>query len=152
MEKIKRFIKEFGISILSLAIPLSAGAFAPTGGTGSGGTVGAQPQLPTGTNVPYASGFVSTQSVLNFGCTVFSWMFYGLIVLAVVFVVVGAYKYLTSSGEAEKVKSANNTLMYAAIAVAVALLAKAIPSIVASFLGAGSSSGGGFGGGGFLAC
>jgi hypothetical protein len=138
MKRIIRFGKEFGLSILSLGLPFLAAA--------QTSNPGAQPTLPTG-STPFASGIVSAQGVLNFVCTIFSWMFYFLIVLAIVFVVIAAYKYLFSGGSPEKTKGAQNALLYAAIAVAVALLAKGIPSIVASFLGASNSSGGGF-----LAC
>lgn len=118
-------IKKVGILAGALFLPLIAQAQAtPAAAQGA-------------TSVP-ATPFNTVSSVLNFVCTIFGWMFYFLIALAVVFVVVAAFKYLTSSGNAEGVKSANSTLLYAAIAVAVALLAKGIPLIVADFLGAGS--------------
>ena len=71
-------------------------------------------------------------TILN---TVINWLFGLLIILAVIFVLVAAFKYLTSGGDPEKVKSANHSLIYAAVAVAVAILAKGIPYLVASFLG-----------------
>ena len=83
-----------------------------------------------------------------------NWIFSILIILAVVFVLVGAYKYLFAAGESEKVKSANKTLMYAAIAIAVALLAWSVPAIVKVILNidedivANCGNGGGPGGGG----
>ncbi len=81
---------------------------------------------------------MSLQSILNDLCIVFAWMFYFLIVVAVIMVVVAAFKYLTAGGDPEKVKSAGATLMYAAVAIGVALLAKAVPLIVGNFLGAGT--------------
>ncbi len=68
-------------------------------------------------------------------CPVLGWVFVLLILLAVVFVIVSAFRYLTAAGDPEKVKKANYTLLYAAIAVAVAILAKAVPLIVASLVG-----------------
>jgi len=76
----------------------------------------------------------SLQDVLQSVCVVFGWLFVFLIAFAIVFGVLAAYGYLTSSGEPEKVKQAGNRLLYAAIAVGVALLARAIPLIVANFL------------------
>ena len=64
------------------------------------------------------------------------WAFYFLIVLAVIFVIVAAFKYLTAAGDPEKVKAAGATLLYAAVAIGVALLAKAVPLVVGSFVGA----------------
>jgi hypothetical protein len=133
-----RFLKTTGVSVIALALPL----FAMAAGTP------AQPGPATGaTGVPTA-GISSVQTALNFMCTIFGWAFYFLIALAVIFGVIAAFKYLTSSGEAEKVKSAGRTLLYMAIAVAVALLAKGIPLIMADFLGAGSSNIGACGAGG----
>ncbi len=124
MKKAVNFVKEFGVSILLLGLPVLASAqvIPPAG-----------PAVPS--NVPQGQ-IQSLQDVLNTVCIVFSWMFYFLIALAVVFIIVAAFKYLTAGGDAEKVKGAGQTLLYAAIAVGVALLARAIPLIVASFLGA----------------
>jgi formate-dependent nitrite reductase membrane component NrfD len=59
-------------------------------------------------------------------------MFTFLIVLAIVFVLVAAFKYLTAAGDPEKVKSASHTLIYAAVAVVIAILAKGVPLIIGS--------------------
>ena len=131
MKKIIGQTKGLWVSLLAFGLPVLASAQAT-------------PSLPTNGNVPYAP-ITKAQNLLMFMCTIFSWLFYFLVVLAVLFIVIGAYRYLTSADNSEKVKGATNTLLYAAIAVAVALLAKAIPSIVADFLGATTS-------GGFLAC
>ncbi len=67
-------------------------------------------------------------------CTLVGYAFALLIVLAVIFVIYAAFLYLTAAGDPEKVKKANSTILYAAIAVAVALLAKSMPFLVASIL------------------
>jgi Type IV secretion system pilin len=129
MQKIIGFGKRFGLSIATLALPLLASAqdIPPAG-----------PATPS--NVPQGQ-ITSLQGVLNTVCIVFSWMFYFLIALTVVFILVAAFKYLTAGGDAEKVKGAGSMLLYAAIAVAVALLARALPTIIASFLGASGNIG-----------
>jgi membrane-associated phospholipid phosphatase len=124
MKKVINFAKEFSPSIIALALP--ALAFAQTL---------AQPTAPTPANVPQGQ-ITSIQAVLQLMCTVFAWAFYFLIVIAVIFVIVAAFKYLTAAGDPEKVKSAGSTLLYAAIAIGVALLARAVPLVVGSFLGA----------------
>ena len=124
MKKVVNFAKEFSPSILVLALP--ALAFAQNL---------AQPTAPTQANVPQGQ-INSLQGVLQTVCTVFAWAFYFLIVIAVIFVIVAAFKYLTAAGDPEKVKSAGSTLLYAAIAIGVALLARAVPLVVGSFLGA----------------
>ncbi|MDP2598446.1 MAG: hypothetical protein Q8P49_01300 [Candidatus Liptonbacteria bacterium] len=76
--------------------------------------------------------------VQNFICTVIvGWMFTFLIVLTVVFVLVAAYKYLTAAGDPEKVKSASHMLIYAAVAIVVALFARGLPLIVGSLFSGG---------------
>ena len=46
--------------------------------------------------------------------------------LAVVFIIVGAIQYITSSGDAGKAAKAKNTILYAVIGLVVALLSYAI--------------------------
>lgn len=100
------------------------------------GAPGPAQQTDGGTTPPSAQ-IYSLSTVLNFFCLVFDWAFWFLIALAVIFGVIAAFRYLTGSGSPESVKAANSTLLYAAIAVAVALLARGIPLIVGSFFGAG---------------
>ena len=56
-------------------------------------------------------------------------------ILQVVFYIVAAIKYLTAQGDPEKVGEARQMVIYAVIAIAVALLALVIDNIVASFIG-----------------
>jgi Na+/glutamate symporter len=132
MKKVIGFVREYGISILALGLPLLASA-QQIPSPAPGGAVNPSP-VPQGN-------ITSLQGILNTVCIVFDWAFYFLIALAVLFIVVAAFRYLTAAGDPEKVKAAGSTLLYAAIAVAVALLARAIPLVVASFLGAQGSIG-----------
>lgn len=77
--------------------------------------------------------FTQPSQVVEFFCGALVWMFWGLIVLSVAMALVAGYRYVTSSGEPEKVSTAGKTLLYAAIGIAVALLAKGFPSLVGSF-------------------
>ena len=120
MRTLKNFTKEFGLSVLSLGLPFLASAQALPAAPQTAPTV-----------------VTSLGGVLGTLCTVINWMFVFLIVLAVIFIIVAAFRYLTASGDPEKVKGASAMLLYAAIAVAVAILAKGIPLIVSSFFGAG---------------
>jgi membrane-associated phospholipid phosphatase len=125
MKKVINLAKEFSPSIIALVLP--AMAFAQTFPS---------PVAPTPTNVPQGN-ITSMQSILQVLCTVFAWAFYFLIVLAVIFIIVAAFKYLTAAGDPEKVKSAGTMLIYTAVAIVVALLARAVPLIIGSFLSAG---------------
>lgn len=81
---------------------------------------------------------------IGYLCTAINWLFTFLIVLAIVFVLVAAFKYLTAAGDPEKVKAASHQLIYAAVAVAVAIVAKGVPLIIGSFFTGGQA--------GFQAC
>ena len=72
-------------------------------------------------------------------CGIVVWIFWGLIIFSIVMFMVGGYKYATAQGEPERVQSANKTLLYATIAVVVALVAAGIPAVVSDFLSGGGS-------------
>jgi len=91
---------------------------------------GAQQSAPLVSNVTNLTGFVLIL------CTIVNWLFTFLIILAIVMILVAAYKYLTASGDPEKVKSASHVLIYVVVAVAVAVLAKGLPLLVGSIFGA----------------
>src|SRR5690348_8283775 len=81
---------------------------------------------------------VSISNVSGFAnllCTIAGWLFVFLIILSVIFIILAAFNYLTASGDPEKVKTASHQLIYAVVAIVVAVLARAIPLIVATFVG-----------------
>ncbi len=79
--------------------------------------------------------------VWNLMCTFFGWFFMIIMFVAVVYIILAAYNYLTASGDAKKVEKANHMLLYAVIGVAVAVLARNIPKIAASIVGLDLQSG-----------
>lgn len=121
MQKLKTIAKGLAAPVLAIALPLVAGA---------------QFQQPpvTAPNSPI-SNVSSLTGTGGLFCTIVNWLFYLLIIAAIIFVLVAAFRYLTAGGDPEKVKAAGNTLLYAAIAVVVALIAKGLPYIVTTFFG-----------------
>jgi len=117
MKKTIAFVKMFGPTIASLALPALVMAQTP-------------PAVPN-------SNITSLNSVLALLCVVFGWAFWFLVVLAVIFVIVAAFRYLMAAGNPENVSKAGATLLYAAVAIGVALLARAVPFVIGTFLGAG---------------
>ncbi len=114
MEKFRK-ITTFSVLALQLAVPFLALAALPDPGTP-------------------ASDIDSLCDVINLIKTISNWLIFFLITLAVIFVILAAFKYLTAGGDAEKVSVANKQIIYAAVAVAVGLLAYAVPAIVKAFL------------------
>ena len=64
-----------------------------------------------------------------------NWMFAILLAIAVIFIILAAFKYLTAGGDAEKIKSAHSQLIYAMVALGVALLSRGLIFLVKQLLG-----------------
>lgn len=57
-----------------------------------------------------------------------------LMIVAIAFILIAAFKYLTAMGDATKVQDAHKMLLYAAVAIALGLIAKGVEAIVRSIL------------------
>ena len=68
--------------------------------------------------------------LLNTLYNVTDWIFVMLVGLAGIFVILGAMTLIMAAGSPEKVTSGRNYILYAAIGLLVAFLAKAIPGVV----------------------
>src|SRR5688572_20171097 len=64
-----------------------------------------------------------------------NWIFSLFLVLAVIFILFGAFKLLVSGGNAEGFSEAKKMIFYAVIAVVIAVLAKSIIIVAASIVG-----------------
>ncbi|MDO8524563.1 MAG: pilin [bacterium] len=73
--------------------------------------------------------------LLNTVYTVTNWIFYLLTILAVLMIIYGGFVYITAAGDPAKATSAKGILTFAIIGLAIALLAKFIPSLVRFILG-----------------
>ena len=148
--------KFFGLAVINILNTGTGGTNVGSGGSvggGAGNGAGISPGAgggsfagPTGVS-GLPSPITGISQVQSLVCVIIDWLFWGLIVLAIVMFLVSAYKYVTSGGEPERTRSANRTLLYAAIAVVVALLAGGLPLIIGSFFQVSSVGAcGGFGG------
>ncbi|MDR1196695.1 MAG: pilin [Candidatus Nomurabacteria bacterium] len=61
---------------------------------------------------------------------VINWVLVATGIVCVVFIIIGGIKFATSGGDTEKVKTAKNTVLYAVIGLALALLAGFITNVV----------------------
>lgn len=87
-------------------------------------------QNPTGINSPItqASQFwFILKSILQWTYTIF-------FIAAIIFILIAAFTFLKSKGEPEKVKSARNQIMWAVVAIAIALISVGANQIVQSFI------------------
>ena len=99
------------------------------------GVVYAQPS--TGIDLPGSNTNITTVSgLVDILKGVVRWIYIIFFIIAVLFIIFAAFTYLTSAGDPEKVGAAKNQLIYAAVAIAVALLAVGFQTIVSNFLAA----------------
>jgi len=73
--------------------------------------------------------------LINAVQTAVDWVFVFLVVLTVLFVILGAYDILTSAGSPEKITTGRNYILYAAIGLIVAFIARAVPGLVKAIMG-----------------
>lgn len=97
-------------------------------------TVGG-PLIAYGIEVQTPPNITTFSQLMTRVCNLMNVLFTVLVVIAVIFVLFAAYRYLTAAGEAEKVKSANYQLLYAGIAIVIAILARGAPVVVANVVG-----------------
>lgn len=120
-----------------LAVPLAAGA---QQGPPANCTLKRNLVAETGDTACQADNSVTIADhglccLMNTLYNVTNWIFVVLVALVGIFVIMGAFNYLTSAGDPEKTKNGRLYIMYAAIGLAVAFLAKAIPGIVGFVVG-----------------
>lgn len=75
----------------------------------------------------YTAPNVNVITALN---SVVNWAFSILLIVAAMFMIFGAFTYLTASGDADKMKTAHSAIMYSLVAVAVAVLARGLVTLV----------------------
>lgn len=99
----------------------SASAINVFGGCGAGGTGGGS------TAVCGAAGNDNAASMAE---KIVSTLLFILGILAVIMIIVGGIRYVTSAGDASRVKAAKDTVMYSVVGLVVAILAYAIVTFV----------------------
>ncbi len=129
MKKIISLLTAFAILAVVGASPLVAAA---------------QTCVPTAGGIPCPGQTIlkgGVRGVYNLIDVIANWMFVFLLIIAVLYIILAAYKYLFSGGSEEDVSSAHKMLLYAVVAIAVAFLAKGIVFVVQQLVGGGSAGG-----------
>lgn len=75
------------------------------------------------------------QDVLDILNKLVTWVFTVFLIIAVIFIIIAAFRYLASSGSPEGVKAATKALTFAAVAIVVAMLSVGVRSLVQELLG-----------------
>lgn len=79
--------------------------------------------------------FTDASGLLGFVNTIINWIFTILLVVAVVMILMAAFKFLTSGAKPEETKKAQEMLLYALIAIIIGALAKGLVLVVSNLVG-----------------
>lgn len=112
------------LSLCLFAAPLRAAAFDPFGGSVCSGQ---QAQSAVCTSKTTQDPITGTSGVLDNITNIIAGIAGGA---AVILIIIGGLRYVTSGGEADKVASAKKTVMNALIGIAVIVLARALIDFV----------------------
>ncbi|MDI6820591.1 MAG: hypothetical protein QMD65_00215 [Patescibacteria group bacterium] len=118
MKSIIKFTAIVGIAII-MALPLITSARA------------AGPLTPPVTYVPPITSITEVKGLLD---RLINWLQYIFFALTAFFLIGAAFLYLTAAGDEDKVKKAKQMIIYAVIAMVIALLATAVNTIVITLL------------------
>ena len=100
--------------------------------------------IPNGTNgtadgtngtANRATPITTLDDILSLIGRVGDWISAIVLALAIIFILVSAFQFLTAAGNPEKISSARNMLIYALVAVAIAAVAWGLPDLVQSLIG-----------------
>ncbi len=76
----------------------------------------------------------SPVGLLNILRNIIRWVYTAFFVIAVLIILFAAYTYLTAGGDPAKISAVHKQLIYAAIAIVIALIAVGVSAIVEGFL------------------
>jgi len=117
-------LKTFNIFLIIIAVMIISASMASA----------VAPTLPRPGDVPPKSNITEVSQIYEKLNDVLGWVYTIFFVIAAFFILFAAFTYLTAKGDPEKVKGARDQIIYAVIAIVVALLAFSIDKIVASFI------------------
>ncbi len=118
-------MKKFASAIFIMcfvSLPLISAAIAP-GTIPEAGELGVQ-----------ESPIETAGGVLDVIANIVRWVYILFFIIAVLLILFAAFNYLTAGDQADKIRLARNQLIYAAVAIAVALLSVGVTAIIQNFL------------------
>ena len=84
-------------------------------------------------------GVYDTQDLGKVFCNIIAIFFWIVIVISIIMILLAAFNYVTAGDDTEKTTKARKMLTYAAVGIAVALLAEGFPQIIGSVFPKGDS-------------
>ena len=114
--------KVIAVSLLSLFLAVTL--------VGAASAQIASPEATIPTGITTAQGFIEAMRTLT------DWLFVILVVVAVVFIVLAGLQFITGGGDPVAVSAARTKLIWAAVGVGIALLARGLPAAIQNLIGA----------------
>jgi hypothetical protein len=84
--------------------------------------------------IPAPEGPQTAGSILQIIQRVGNWVFAFFLAISIIFLIWGAFEFVTGEGNPEKVSSAKRRLIYAVIGIGLALLANSVPAVLRSII------------------
>lgn len=88
--------------------------------------------------VPEDSPIKSVNDVIRILNNIAKWFYVIFFIVAVIFIIIAAFNFLTAQAEPEKISIAKKQVIYAVIAIVIALLSISFKAIIETFLRTGS--------------
>ncbi len=98
--------------------------------------VGVQEQPPSDKTLPTTPPAQTGGQLLTLVDTATNWLFAIFAVLAVIFVLLAAFQFISAGGDAVKLGEARQKLIWAAIGIVIALASKGLVPVIRSIIGA----------------
>jgi hypothetical protein len=130
MSRIKRILLTL-VAALGLVVPMAAVASAEDVNVNGGLACGANIEFTTGANCD-ADGTEAGTKVDNLVKNVINILSLVVGIAAVVMIIIGGLRYVTSNGDSGQVGNAKNTILYAVVGLVVVALAQVIVRFVVS--------------------
>ena len=86
------------------------------------------------TTIP--TGITTAQEFIDALRTLTDWLFVILVVIAVIFIVLAGLQFITGGGDPAAVSMARTKLIWAAVGIGIALLARGLPAAIQNLIGA----------------
>ena len=77
----------------------------------------------------------TSQGLLDISAEIAQWIYTIFFIVAVIYILLAAFNYLFNSAAPDKIQQVHSQLIYAAVAIAIALLAVSFEAIVKDILG-----------------
>lgn len=75
-----------------------------------------------------------TGTFLHIVTVAINWVFTIFVILAIIFVILAAFQFITGGGDAKNIEAARSKLIWAAVGVVVALIARGLPGVIQSIV------------------